>query len=191
MTDEHKKSWYTRLPALSAALVAFLVALTTLIKNVVEIRVPPAPPAAVAPAGPAVEAPAAPQAPKKTTVVLTLEKIEVLNDGTNGSTSWSFEIEAGGQSLFELPPRDYNDSEASRVVTPRATDPSMARVVLVPGQEMPVKVVGRSSGLISKTVATGSATLGADGPLAPVRVLAEDGRGGSFVFHFGTSASSQ
>lgn len=195
MTDESKKPWYTRVPALAAAGVAFLVALTTLVKNVsdmwTEKSAPATPTPAAAPAKPE-PAVAPPQAPKKTAVTLTLQKIEVLDDGSNGTTTWSFAVEAGGQSLFELAPRDYSDSEAEREVTPRSSDPSMARVVLVPGQEMLIKVTGRSPGVIGKAViASGSAMLTADGPLAPIRVQAEGGRAGTFVFHFATAASAQ
>ena len=195
MTDESKKPWYTRVPALAAAGVAFLVALTTLVKNVSDMwteksaSATPMPTAAPAKPEPAA---AAPQAPKKTAVTLTLQKIDVLDDGSNGTTTWSFAVEAGGQSLFELAPRDYSDSEAEREVAPRSSDPSMARVVLVPGQEMLIKVTGRSPGVIGKAVlASGSAMLTADGPLAPIRVQAEGGRAGTFVFHFATAASAQ
>jgi len=190
MSDDDKR-WYTRVPAISIALVAFLVALTTLINNVREIgglkdKTPPAPAAAT----PAVK-PEAPKAPSRYSVLLTLEKIEVINDGTSGSTSWSFDVSAGGQDLFELPARDYLDTEESRNVTPRTSDPSMGRVVLVPGQEMLIKISGRSSGLISKTSASGTATLVAERALAPVRVVAADPRDGEFVFHFATVATAQ
>ncbi|ALN84998.1 hypothetical protein LC55x_1711 [Lysobacter capsici] len=193
MSDDDKR-WYTRVPAISIALVAFLVALTTLINNVREIgglkdKTPPAP-AAATPAAPAVK-PEAPKAPSRYSVLLTLEKIEVINDGTSGSTSWSFDVSAGGQDLFELPARDYLDTEESRNVTPRTSDPSMGRVVLVPGQEMLIKISGRSSGLISKTSASGTATLVAERALAPVRVVAADPRDGEFVFHFATVATAQ
>ncbi|QWF18598.1 hypothetical protein [Lysobacter capsici] len=193
MSDDDKR-WYTRVPAISIALVAFLVALTTLINNVREIgglkdKTPPAS-ATTTPAAPLVK-PEAPKAPSRYSVLLTLEKIEVINDGTSGSTSWSFDVSAGGQDLFELPARDYIDTEEGRNVTPRTSDPSMGRVVLVPGQEMLIKISGRSSGLISKTSASGTATLVAERALAPVRVAAADPRDGEFVFHFATAATAQ
>ncbi|ALN79941.1 hypothetical protein [Lysobacter antibioticus] len=195
MSDDNDKRWYTRVPAISIALVAFLVALTTLINNVREIgglkEKPTTPAAPSQPVATTPVKPAAPQAPARYTVLLTLEKIEVVNDGTNGSTAWSFDVSAGGQDLFALPSRDYLDSEAERIVTPRPTDPSMGRVVLVAGQEMLVKISGRSSGLISKAAASGSATLLAERPLAPVRVVAGDGRDGEFIFHFATVTTPQ
>lgn len=195
MSDEDKR-WYTRVPAISIALVAFLVALTTLVNNVREIGGLKDKPAAkvdtpvATPAAPAVT-PAAPKPPSRYSVLLTLEKIEVVNDGTSGSTTWTFDVSAGGQDLFELPARDYNDSEETREVAPRTSDPSMGRVILVPGQEMLVKISGRTGGLISKLSASGTATLVADRPLAPVRVRSADGRDGEFVFHFATVATAQ
>lgn len=195
MSEGNDKRWYTRVPAISVALVAFLVALTTLVNNVREIGglkdKPQAAPVAAAPApAPAVK-PAAPAAPTRYSVVLTLEKIEVVNDGTSGSTSWTFDVSAGGQDLFELPSRDYSDAEGSRIVTPRTSDPSMGRVTLVPGQEMLVKIGGRSGGLISKLSASGTATLVADRALAPVKVVAADPRDGEFIFHFAAAATPQ
>ncbi|WP_242108520.1 hypothetical protein [Luteimonas aquatica] len=188
--DPSGKPWYARVPALAAAGVAFLVALTTLVKNVSDMWAEKSAPASTPPAA----APAKPEpvaaAPQKIAVTLTLQKIEVVDDGSNGSTTWSFAVEAGGQPLFELAPRDYNDNE--REVTPRGSDPSLARVVLVPGQEMLIKVTGRSPGVIGRTVlASGSAMLAGDGALAPVKVQAENGRAGSFVFHFATATAAQ
>lgn len=194
MSDENKP-WYTRVPAISVAAVAFMVALTTLVNNVREIGglKDKTPPAAVAqtPAAPVVK-PEAPKAPSRYSVLLTLEKIEVINDGTSGSTAWSFDVSAGGQDLFELPSRDYIDTEEGRNATPRATDPSIGRVSLVAGQEMLIKINGRSPGLINKLSATGTATLVADRPLAPIRVVGGDnGRDGEFIFHFSTVATAQ
>ncbi|QWP79109.1 hypothetical protein J5226_12285 [Lysobacter sp. K5869] len=196
MSDDNDKRWYTRVPAISVAMVAFLVALTTLVNNVREIGglkdKSPATPAAAAPATPAPAVkPAAPAAPTRYSVVLTLEKIEVVNDGTSGSTAWTFDVSAGGQDLFELPSRDYNDAEDSRIATPRTSDPSMGRVTLVPGQEMLVKIAGRSGGLISKLSVAGTGTLVAERALAPIKVVAADPRDGEFVFYFGTAATAQ
>ncbi|WP_363797812.1 hypothetical protein ABU614_21890 [Lysobacter firmicutimachus] len=194
--DEDKR-WYTRVPAISIALVAFLVALTTLINNVREIggfkeKPAAAPTPAAQPAVTATPAPAKPQAPSRYTVLLTLQRIEVVNDGTNGSTAWTFDVSAGGEDLFELPARDYSDADDARIVSPRTSDPSMGQVVLVPGQEMPVKISGRSAGLILKAHAGGSATLRAGQNLPPVRVLAGDnGRDGEFIFHFATTTTPQ
>jgi hypothetical protein len=194
VSDENKP-WYTRVTAISVAAVAFLVALTTLVNNVREIsglkdKTPPAPTTQTPAATPVVE-PDLPKAPSRYSVLLTLEKIEVINDGTSGSTSWSFQVSAGGQDLFELPSRDYIDTEEGRNVTPRGSDPSMGRVMLVPGQEMLIKINGRSAGLISKLSASGTATLVADKPLGPVRVVSADGRDGEFIFHFATVATPQ
>lgn len=194
MSDEDKR-WYTRVPAISIALVAFLVALTTLINNVREIgglkdKTPAPAAAAPAPAAPLAQ-PEAPKAPSRYSVLLTLERIEVVTDGTSGSTAWSFDVSAGGQDLFALPSRDYIDTEERRNVVPRTSDPSMGRVSLVPGQEMLVKISGRSGGIISKLSASGTATLVADRPLAAIRVVAADPRDGEFVFHFGTSVTAQ
>lgn len=195
MTDQQDKPWYTRVPAISVAVLAFLVGLTTLVNNIRDWLSDDAPTPAAVPANaaakPAVAPATSPQAPRKTAVLLTLKQIEVIDDGTSGSTAWSFEIEGGGEELFSLASRDYVDTGADAIARPRASDPSIARVVLVPGQEMTIKITGRSSGLISRTVATGSAKLRADGALAPIRVTADGGKSGEFVFQFATVATPQ
>ncbi|MEG3790014.1 hypothetical protein V1318_07760 [Lysobacter sp. CCNWLW3] len=191
MTDQQDKPWYARVPAISVAVLAFLVGLSTLVNNVRDWLNAPAPAPATVPAKPTVAPVSAPQAPRKTAVLLTLKQIEVIDDGTNGSTSWSFEIEGGGEELFSLAARDYVDTGADAIARPRASDPSIARVVLVPGQEMTIKITGHASGLISSTVARGSAKLRADASLAPIRVAAEGGKAGEFVFHFSTVATPQ
>lgn len=182
-----------RLPTVSVAVLAFLVALSTLVNNVRQwLDSDPPPVAVVTPerAEPAQVDPAS-VVPKKLMTLITLERIEVLNDGSAGATAWSFEIEAGGQMLFTLPVRDYSDDERARNVTPRSSDPSIGRVVLVPGQEMLVKVSGTMSGLLRRRSAAGEATLSAAGRLPPIRVEAgTEGAGGTFVFHFSTSSTS-
>ncbi len=169
-----------------------------LINNVKELRRADAASAASVTTPPAQavtqEAPSVPavEVPSKLRMLLILERIEVLNDGTAGSTSWSFEVEAGGESLFALPARDYSDSEATRVVTLRHTDPSMARVVLVPGQEMLIRVTGKSSSFLRSRLAIGTAMLTSHGTLDSIRVMTgNEGAGGSFVFRFSAMPAVQ
>ena len=196
MSDDNKP-WYTRVPTISVAAVAFLVGLTTLINNVREIgglkdKTPSAATAQQVPAAPAVK-PEAPKAPLRYSV-LRLEKIEVINDGTSGSTAWSFDVSArGGQDLFELPSRDYIDTEEGRNATPRATDPSIGRVSLVPGQEMLVETEQQLGRLeLQQLSRIPVPDLVADRPLAPIRVVGgDDGRDGEFIFHFATVATAQ
>ena len=193
MAEPNDKPWYTRLPAVSVGVLAFLVGLTTLANNVrgwLDDDVPAvtAPPSASTNAA---EAAPVPVMPTRLTMLVTLERIEVLNDGTVGSTAWSFEIEGGGETLFTLPARDYSDDEPGRNVTPRSSDPSIGRVVLVPGQEMLIKVSGSMSGLLRGRTAVGTSTLSAAGHLPPIRVMAgPEGTGGSFVFHFSAASSA-
>ena len=190
VSEQQNKPWYTRVPAISVAVLAFLVGLTTLINNVrdwLRDETKPAPVAAAAkPANP--PAPKAPAA-GPTAILLTLDRIDVLDDGSNGSTAWSFDIEGGGEGLFSLSSRDYVDTGEEAVARPRGSDPTIARLVLVPGQQMPIKIVGHSTGLISRVSASGSARLRADRPLAPIEVTADKGKAGRFVFHFTTVAT--
>lgn len=49
-------------------------------------------------------------------VNLQLDRIEVIQDGSVGSTSWLFEVFVNDKSVLRLPERNYNDWPATRLV---------------------------------------------------------------------------
>lgn len=201
MTDPDRKPWYQQLPAKLAAGVVFLVALTTLVGNVMELddkrrRIaaheaeagtnPAAKPAAAAPATTAPAAippPAPPAGPSKQRVAV--ERIVVQHDGSPGTTDWRFTVEADGEPLFSFGQDDLDDTGGRNVAAPRDASGVLR---LEAGHGAIIVVKGwRGSRLRlpgGEPDATGQGMLTPSGRIAPVRVAAADAGGGEFTFHF-------
>ena len=205
MTDAPAKPWYLKLPAKIGATVFFLVALTTLIGNVVELdekrRAQDARDARAAAAkATATSVPAASAVPPVATPVppidtaprrmrLQLDRIVVGTDGSIGTTDWRFAVEADGQPLFVLQQDDL-DATAGRNVARPADAGGTLRVDRELGARITVKG-WRGSRLrlpTSEPDARGDGTLTADGDVAAIPVQASDPGQGAFVLHFSAHA---
>lgn len=181
VTDNERKGWHAYLPAILTAGTAFLAALSTIYINLRnDFREQPAPAEVVAAAAPA----AASQAATNTTLMLQLQRIEVLDDGSYGSTDWEFQVEADGRELFALPGKALSDEVGDNVIVPAADDEAQGRITLLPGQQVLVKVIGKGGGLLGSAEATGTGSLTARGIGGPVRVATRGKDGARFVFHF-------
>jgi hypothetical protein len=179
--------WYRQLPAKAAAVVVFLVALTTLAGNLLELRQKqreaeaPAETAPQTPVPPAVQ-----QAPQDASATLEVERIVVEHDGSPGTTDWRFAVLADGEPLFAFDQGDLDDGDGRNVAVPRE-----ARGVLHfrRGSEVRIEVRGwRESRLrlvAGAPDATGQGMVGPGIATQAVRVAAKDPAAGSFVFHFG------
>ena len=117
-----KTPWYRQLPAKAAAVVVFLVALTTLAGNLLELRnksreSDEASPAAV-PTPPATPAQSAPRTEDEA-AILRVERIVVEHDGSPGTTDWRFAVLADGEPLFAFAQGDLDDGDGRNVAVPR------------------------------------------------------------------------
>jgi len=183
------KPWYQTLPAKAGAVVVFLVALTTLLGNLLELeekrRKPADPPvAAAAPVAPA----AATQAPAVESGgrwQLQLERIVVRGDGSVGTTDWRFSVEADGQPLMVLQQDDLDDVPGRNVVLPDGTGTALD---VGPGRDAVVTVkawrLSRLRLVAGEPDASGEGRLSPDGRIAPIAVQALDARDGDFSLHF-------
>lgn len=195
MTEPERKPWYQQLPAKLAAGVVFLVALTTLAGNLMELddkrrqlaaheaaanARPEAPPAA---ARAPVRAPAPPAAAQRMRVAV--ERIVVQQDGSPGTTDWRFTVEADGEPLFAFSQDDLDDTGGRNVAAPRDASGVLR---LEPGRGATIVVKGwRGSRLRlpgGDADATGQGVLAPSGRIAAVRVAAADPSAGEFTFHF-------
>ena len=192
MSDAPKKPWYLQLPAKVTAGVVFLVALTTLAGNLMELdekrrareQVAPTPAPGV-PAQPATsEAPAPAQTAQARRLRVSVDRIAVQHDGSPGTTDWRFVVEANGESLFALRQDDLDDTADRNVAVPRDAAASLAvrqdaRVALrikgwrgsrfrLPGGEPDV---------------TGTGVLLGSGAIAPIRVAGPAEQAGAFTFY--------
>ena len=102
MDEQKPRPWYAHLPAKLAAVVVFLVALTTLVGNLLELADKRAAPAVVTraaqPAPQASPQPAEPAGPLE----LRVDRIVVQHDGSPGTTDWRFSIEVEGEPMLDL-----------------------------------------------------------------------------------------
>lgn len=190
MSDDGGRPWYRQLPAQMAAVVVFLVALTTLAGNLLELydkrRAVDAAPAPAAPA-PAVQAPPPePAAPAPVgPMLLQLERIVVRHDGAMGSADWRFTLEADGNPLQSFPLEGLDDGGGRNVVAVRDVQ---ARLRLAPDATAVITVKGwrstRFGGGGGEPDATGEGRLSGDGSIAAIAVQAADEAHGAFTFQF-------
>ena len=179
--------WYRQLPAKAAGVVVFLVGLTTLAGNLLELRQKQrdaeATPAEAAPQTPA---PPTPVPAQDATATLGVERIVVEHDGSPGTTDWRFAVLADGEPLFAFGQDDLDDGDGRNVAVPRE-----ARGVLHfrGGSEVRIEVRGwRESRLrlvAGAPDATGEGSVGPGTTTQAIRVAAKDPAVGAFVFHFG------
>ncbi len=198
MTDNERKPWYQQLPAKLAAGTVFLVAVTTLVGNLMELddrrrqrSVPAAQPVSASATTPATSATgdsapvanAEPAGPQKRRVAV--ERIVVQHDGSPGTTDWRFTVEADGEPLFAFSQDDLDDTGGRNVAAPRE---AAALLRLESGRSAILVVKGwRGSRLRmpgGDPDATGQGTLSPSGRIAPLRVAAAEPGAGDFVFHF-------
>lgn len=194
MTDAGRKPWYQKLPAKLGAGVVFLVALTTLIGNVLELvdKRRAAASAAAVPA-PAHETEtvqvdaddAKPTAPGIVSVELQLDRIVVRHDGTVGTTDWRFAVEGDGEPLFVFSQDDLDDTGGRNVALPKD---ARTRLRLADGAKLNIVVKGWRGSRFrlpnSTPDAVGEGSLAGDGAAAQIVVAAAEPGDGEFVFRF-------
>jgi len=111
-----------------------------------------------------------------------LDKIRVVEDGSAGTTGWTFDIQVDGRTVMSLPRTNYDNSRAASDVVPDASHRWLAGVNVAPGQKVRIDVKGRRTS--SSDTASGSATIGS-GETATIPVRnGSDPKKGSFVFTF-------
>jgi hypothetical protein len=197
MTDAERKPWYQKLPAKLAAGVVFLVALTTLIGNVLELIDKRRAVAAAAATTATVPAPAReietvsatadakPPAPGIVNVELQLDRIVVRHDGTVGTTDWRFAVEGDGEPLFVFSQDDLDDTGGRNVALPKD---ARTRLRMADGATLKLAVKGwRGSRFrlpTAKPDAAGEGSLAGGGAVAQVVVAAAEPGDGEFVFLF-------
>ncbi len=123
MSDDKNKPWYTQLPAKLAAAVVFLVALTTLAGNLIELvdkrnRPGTTRPTKADPAPAQTRKPATAPAPQSTRLRLQIDRIIVHRDGSPGTTDWRFSVDVDDRPLFVFEQQAVSDQDGRNVVAP-------------------------------------------------------------------------
>lgn len=191
MDEQKPRPWYAHLPAKLAAIVVFLVALTTLVGNLLELVDKRAAPVAVPVApepSPQTGAPSQAQTARKDgPVELRIDRIVVEHDGSPGTTDWRFSIEVEGEPMLAFQQDALDDTEGRNVAVPG--EPPVRASLGERGNARVVVKAWRGSWFKfgSAPDATGEGWLTATGGIGTIRVAAEDATAGAFVFHFSTT----
>jgi hypothetical protein len=184
-----KHSKLSHLPGILAAAAALIAAVSTLYVN---MRGSSAAPEAAtraqvsAPAVPAkATAVAAKVAPEPKAVLLRLDRVQVENDGSMGTTDWTFEVSAAGEPRFTLPMRALNDKPGHNLVRP--SDPAQAstELMLAPDEQLQVGVKGWKEGLLSGGAeVSGTAWISGKTGSASIHVGADAKKSPAFTLYF-------
>jgi hypothetical protein len=184
------QSHLRHLPGILVAATALIAAVSTLYVNLrgsaatVEHRPAVAAAARVAPASipkPAVEAP-----PQPMPMLLRLDRVQVENDGSVGTTDWTFEISAAGEPRFTLALPSLSDKPGENLVHPPEAAQAMAEMALAPNEQLRIEVKGWKHGFLPGSTAeiTGSAWIGAKEGKASVHVAGGKPKAPAFTLYF-------
>jgi hypothetical protein len=190
MNTEPKKSRIAHVPSILAGTAAVIAAASTLYVN---LRDDARTPAAIAvPAQvssvPASNSPSAPSLAAISTeprrLLLRLDRIQVEDDGSAGSTDWTFQVSADGEPLFSVPMPSLNDKPGQNLARPADRDQASAEVDLPAGSRVALSVKGWKQGWLpgSRAEVTGESALGAGKTVVTVQTDAP--KGPRFVLYF-------
>ena len=188
MANEPSKSRLSHLPGILAAAAALIAAVSTLYVN---MRNPSAeaPPAQVQSSPPAAAASVAPApaeaAPEPRAMLLRLDRIQVENDGSMGTTDWTFEVSAAGEPRFTLAMRALNDKPGHNLARPADPEQAATELLLAPDQQLQVTVKGWKEGLLAGGAEVGgSAWVSGKAGNTSIRVASGQPKSPAFTLYF-------
>jgi hypothetical protein len=195
MTPEQPKSKLAHVPAILAGSAALIAALSTVYVNMRNAPAPTATPAAsFAPAlspasGEPAASPAATESPKPAAaqrVLLRLERVQVDNDGSMGSTDWTFEASVDGEPMFTVAMPSLNDKPGQNLARPADARQASVEVKLPPGKNVALAVHGFRTGWVpgSHAEVSGQAWLAQGIEKAAVTLKNDKPKGPQFVLYF-------
>lgn len=191
-SEETKKHWIAIAPSILTGLAALIAALTTVYINVRNDN-KTAQPAVSAQTAPAVAPDKVaitqlqPALPRSNAVDLRLDRIRVDNDGTMGTTDWTFDIKNGERSLFSVPFKALTDKAGANIVAPGDATPAHASLVLAATGSSEIIVEGWKQAWSGKTKVPdviGKAILNAEDGSFVIEASSQKAGGPAFVLYF-------
>jgi hypothetical protein len=191
--EPHRNSRLSHVPAILAGSAALIAAVSTLYVN---LRGSPAPaeasatlsaPVAPAPASPSPPATApVEEVPKPRTLVLRLDRMQVENDGSMGSTDWVFEVSADGEPRFTLPMPGLSDKPGQNLVRPADAAQASTEVLFLPAKQVEIVVKGWKRGFLPGAGAeiSGSTKVNWNFDKATVHLAGDKPKGPAFTLYF-------
>ena len=193
-SEETKKHWIAIAPSVLTGLAALIAALTTVYINV-RNDIKTTQPAASAQAAAAVVSKKVAHTqtksavPSSITVDLQLDRMRVDNDGTMGTTDWTFDIKNGERSLFSVPFKALTDKAGANIVAPGDAAPAHASIVLAGTGSTEITVQGWKqawSGKAQVPDVIGKAMLKADDGSFVIEATSKKAGGPAFLLYFNT-----
>jgi hypothetical protein len=193
MTEEHKKSRLAHVPSILAGSAALIAALSTVYVNLRNDSRQAPSPVSSTPLSPAstVVAPSAATATstasnKPQAMLLRLDRIQVDNDGSIGTTDWDFQVSVDGEPLFSVPMPSLSDKPGKNLVRPADAKQASAELQLPPGKNLALSVNGWKKGWLPGAVAevSGKGWMSAGFSKAVITLKTEKPKGAQFVMYF-------
>lgn len=189
MNTEPKKSRLAHVPSILGGTAALIAAVTTLYVNLrsdPQLATEPAPQVSAAPANVASMAPAVvSNEPRR--MLLRLDRVQVNDDGSAGSTDWTFEVSVDGDPLFSVPMPSLNDKPGESLARPKDREQASAEVELPANKNVPLSVKGwKKDGWLpgSSAEVSGKAWLASGFGKTTVTLKTEKPKGPQFVLYF-------
>jgi hypothetical protein len=184
MTNEPKPSRTAYVPGILMGSAALIAALSTLYVN---LRNEPAPVAAVeapAPVEPATPDPTAPVAPQ--VVRVRLDRVQVDDDGSVGSTDWTFQASIDGEPKFSLAMPSLSDKPGENLARPAEGQEASVDVELAGARSVALSVNGWKKGLLGggRGEVSGSTWLTSGVTKATITLASDKPKGPHFVLYF-------
>jgi hypothetical protein len=188
MSNEQKNSRLAHVPSILMGTAALLAAASTLWVNLRGDSRTASAAASPAPSAPAAAAsPAAPKAPK--VVRLRLDRVQVDDDGSVGSTDWTFQVSIDGEPSFSVPMPSLSDKPGQNLARPAQGQEASVDVELPAGKSVAVTVNGWKKGLLggARGEVTGTGWLTTGFGKTAITVASDQPKGPHFVLYFSTS----
>jgi hypothetical protein len=196
-SEDLKKHWTAHAPGILTGAAALIAALTGVYVNMRGDKSSVQPVAVQAvPVTTPVPVASAPKVavPVSQTLDLKLDRVRVDNDGSMGTTDWTFDVSEANRSLFSVPFKALSDDAGENLVKPAEPDIAHARLTLASEQSSEVVVRGWKQGWTSKTAAPdviGKAQLKSDGVGLVIEAKSEKANGPAFVLYFSAEAKQK
>ena len=196
MQPEPQKSRLSHVPAILIGAAALLGSASTLYVNLRSPAPTPTPTTALAASAPAAAASdaatsgasATPAPPPATVQVvhLRLDRVQVDNDGSFGTTDWTFEVSVGGEPQFTVPMKGLDDSPGENLARPADPDKASVDVKLAPDKNTAISVRGFRKGWTpgSHAEVDGQAWLSQGMEKAMVAVSSNKPKSPAFILYF-------
>lgn len=186
MSNEPTRTRLAHVPSILVGTAAVVAAASTLYVNLRD-KPTPTPVSASTPAAPSAAAAdkAASQQPQR--LLLRLDRVQVDNDGSAGSTDWTIQVNVDGDPLFSLPMPSLSDKPGENLARPANAEEASGEVLLPAGKSVALTVKGwRKKGWLPGSLAevTGQAWMTSGFNKTTVTLKADQPKGARLVLYF-------